>query len=375
MMHFHTFGRLAAALLVAVSALGAAATAQVSGKDKVYKVNSDKPLLARVADQTLSEVVVSIDGGGTIKISWNEVDRIVFGDGYRPFRNAQEALDKGAFADAIKEIQDWKPGREIFAPLRLLLLGRALEGLDKAKEAEEAYAQLVAEHAKSHYVRMAIRTLVDLQVRNKNFVGAVDTAERGIKLGKDLKLDGIAQEFLFVKARVLEAQDKLTEANREYQTLATSAAQSAPRIASLATAAQGRIAARQGDVPKARMLLEPLIQSTDAAILGPAYAALGDTLYAQGVKETNAEKLREGLLHYLRAEVQFPPVTGESTDTLEMALFGSARTYKKLSEIDKPKETSDFWKQKGLEKCADFLSRFPGSSLAASVTTLRGEFK
>lgn len=364
------------ATVAALAALGGLASAQNS--DRVIPAGQEKPLPGQVlvADETLADVVVQV--GGARSTFKREGTRIQYGPGEAPFGKAIAAMQNGDFAGAIGVLEPLKPEREIFVPRRLYLLGRCFEGLDRAKEAEDKYSELVQKHENNYYAGLGIRSLVEVQIRNQNFAGAVATADRGIAIAQKLKVESAALLFRNFKAMAFEAQNELGKAEAEYRAIASAAGSSkeSAGAAKLANIGLGRIAARQGDAPKAKTLLEPILKDTDPSILGPAYSAMGEALLAQGIKESNVERLREAAIdNFLRVIVQCPPMASESQDPLEAAMFGYARAAKRITELDKEKLQQEFWTQEGLKYCKEFQERFKTSRYAKQVAELRKEFK
>lgn len=364
--------------LVAPVALTQVALAQDS-KDKVFELGSDKAKLGKITEESLVEIVMQIEGGGKQTIAEARVARVLYGEGDAPFRKAQEAIETGNAAAALKELEPLQPGREIFVPRRFYWLGRAYELAGQPDKAIESYNQILSKHAKSRYARDCVRSLVDLQIRLQKFADAIGTADKGVRIADEIKRKELVLDFRFIKASAFEAQGKAAEAEAEFKAVAGEAATAGPnaaRVGSMANIGQARLAAKSGDAARAKTILDPILKGTDASLLGAAYGAMGEALYAQGVKETNAEKLREAIFdNFLRALVQYPPNATDSTDPLEQAMLGCAKAYKKLSEVDKPKEQADSWKKLGVEICKEFRGRFPQSRLLKQVEDLQKEFK
>lgn len=371
---------LTASAAFVLAAAAGVPTALGQASDKVYPPGQDKPLPGQVLviDETLSDVVVQIAGGGKTPYR-REGTRIAYTTGEPPFAKALAAMATADYEAALAVLEPLKPEREIFVPRRIYLIGRCLEGLGRLKEAEEKYAELLQKYENNYYTGLAVRSLIELQVENKNFPGAVATADKGIAIAQKLKLEStVGLVFRTYKASAFEAQDKLAEAEAEYRAIASAAGGSkdAAMAGKLANVGLARIAARQGDFAKGRTLLDPILKDTDPSILGPAYAAMGEVLLNQGIKETNIEKIREAAIdHFLRVIVQFPPTHGESQDCLEAAMYGYVRAAKSLAESEKDKEKKDFWVQEGLKMCREFEERFKRSRFHDKVKNLRGEFK
>ena len=185
--------------------------------------------------------------------------------------------------------------------------------------------------------------------------------------------------FRIFKAASYEAQDDFAKAETEYREVASSAASSKEGAlsAKLANIGLARIAARKGDVAKAKTTLEPIIKDqTDPSVLGPAYAAMGEALLTQGIKEANLDALRDAAIgSFLRVIVQCPPTPSESQDPLEWSIYGYIRAAKRITELDKNKAEQDFWNAEGLKYCKEFQDRFRSSRLAPKVSELRKEFR
>jgi tetratricopeptide (TPR) repeat protein len=376
----HISEALRVSVFSGLAAAALATTALAQAGDKVIPGGQDKPVPGQttVIEETLSDVVVQIQGGGKTPYK-REGARIQYGPGEAPFSKALTAIGNADYPAALAVLEPLKPEREIFVPRRLYLLARCLEGLDRTKEAEDKYAELVQKFENNYYTGLAIRSLIDIQIKNKNFAGAVSTADKGIAIAQKLKLEGsVGLVFRTYKATAFEAQDKLAEAEAEYRAIAAAAggAKDSATAGKLANVGLGRIAARQGDFAKARTLVEPVLKDTDPSLLGPAYSAMGEALLNQGVKESSLDKIREAAIeNFLRVIVQFPPSSSEPQDCLETAMYGYARAAKSLSEAEKEKEKKDFWVQEGIKMCKDFQDRFKSSRLRDKVSALRGEFK
>lgn len=357
---FLTFGAMA--LFAAVSL----------AQDKVFKINQEKPNTGVIEAETLTIVKLKI-GAATMDMNWPEIARIEYGTGNAPFAKALENMSKGDFGAAQQILEPLKPEREIFVPRRLYLLGKCLEGQGKFKEAEEKFNELVSKFEKSYYTKLSIRSLVEVQIKNKNFSAAVLSAEKGGQIAQSVNNAGLAVEFRFIKGTVLEAQDKLTEAEAEYRAVA--GASDAGRVAKLGDCGIARIAAKTGDVDKVKSIVDPILKGNDSILLPAAYVAMGEALLNKGAKDGangGAEKLREAATdNFLRVIVQVPPPANESQDDLERAIFGYAKAARRLSEIEKKKEEVDFWRQQVAIHCKDFKDRFPNSRLIKQVEELK----
>jgi len=368
---------LCAAPLAAFAAFGTPAQAQ---GDKIYQPGQDKPLAGNptITDETLTEIVYQIAGGGKSRCP-REGARIQYGGPEEiPFTKALNAMSTGDFAGALAILDPMKPTREIFVPRRLYLIAKCNEALDHAAEAEKLYGELVSKFENNYWAGQAVRSLVEIQIKNKNFSGAVATADRGVAIAQKLKAESMIYAFRIFKAAAYEAQEDLKKAGDEYREVASSAASSkeGAGAAKLANIGLARLAARQGDVARAKTTLEPILKETDPALLGPAYAAMGEAQLSQGVSEKNLELLRDAAIgSFMRVIVQCPPSPSESQDPLEWAIYGYIRAAKRITELEKKKEEQDFWNSEGLKYCKEFQERFRSSRLAPKVAELRKEFR
>jgi len=368
MMHRIAVAGLAAALAPLALAQGS--------QDSIWRTGNDKPIKAKITQETLGDLKYSISGGVTSNVPWEQVTRVVYGEGDGPFASAETAIAKGDFAGAQKTLEGLTTPRDIFVPRRLFLLGKALQGAQKPKDAEAKYAEVVDKHADSRWVKFALKALVDLQKQEKNYAGAVDTADKGIKIAQGAKLESAALEFRLEKASVLEAQDdKIDAAIAEYAKVASDAASSAPKVSQTAKALQARAMARKGkdaNTAQAKALVEDVLKSDDSALLTLAHAAMGEALLVEGVKESSADKLKDAaILHLLRVDVQYPPAASESQEPLEYALYGFVRASSTLMGLAKAnKDDAEYWKAQTTAHGRDFLERFPNSRYAKQVKDL-----
>ncbi|MBI3818187.1 MAG: hypothetical protein HY286_05810 [Planctomycetes bacterium] len=341
-------------------------------QDKIFTPGQDKPTQGTIEDESLTEIAIKTGGGAKTSVQLSQNPRVEYGSGNSPFAKAIENMSKGDFPAAQAILEPLKPEREIFVPRRLYLLGRCLEGMGKFKDAEDKYNELVSKYDKNYYTKLSIRSLVDVQIKNKNFAAAVATADKGGQIAQNVKNNGLALEFRFIKGTVLEAQDKLTEAESEYRAVA--GAPDGGRYAKLGECGIARIAAKSGDAEKVKAIVDPIIKGKDEVLLAAAYAAMGEALLNRGVKEIQtggAEKIREAAIeNFLRVIVQFPPPSNESQDDLERAYFGYIRACKRISEVEKKKEDVDFWKAQVAVHARDLKERFPSSRYIKLVEEL-----
>jgi tetratricopeptide (TPR) repeat protein len=367
---------LPAVALAALVALGSVASAQ---SDKIYPLGQDKPVPGNtvIVDEPLTEVVVQV-GGAKTKFPRADGVRVQYGLDEGPFAKAMVAMSGGDYQGALAILEPLKPGREIFVPRRLYLIAKCLEGLGKGADAEKQYSELVTKYENNYWAGQGIRSLVEIQIMNKNYAGAVASADRGVAIAQKLKAEGVAFAFRIYKAAAYDAQDDLKKAETEYRDVVSAAGSSkeGALAAKLANVGLARLAARQGDVPKAKTLVEPILKDTDPVVLAPAYAALGEALLTQGITEKNPDRIREAAIDgFLRVIVQCPPSPSESQEPLEWAIYGYIRAAKRIIELEKKKEEQDFWNQEGLKYCREFRNRFPSSRLMSKVTELQKEFK
>jgi tetratricopeptide (TPR) repeat protein len=356
--------------LVCLLALGLFPAAASAQNDKIFQSGQDKPLTVEIVEETLSDIAFK-QGPATSRLPWDKISRIDYGTDNGAFQRAEENIMKGDAATAITALEGLKPAREIFAPRRLYWLGRAFETQGKFKEAEDKYNELVSKYEKSVYTKRAIRSLAEVQIKNKNFGGAVATADKGISIANNVKSPAVALEFRFLKATILEAQDKLVEAEGEYKAVA--GAPDSGRSGKLAECGIARMAAKKGDVERVKSAMEPILKGSDPTLLAAAYAAMGDALLTKGTTEPNAERIREAAIeNYLRVVVQCPPLSSDSQDDLERAMYGYAKAAKKLSELEaKQKDVAEFWKKESQQYVREFGERFPNSRFAKLVQELK----
>jgi hypothetical protein len=216
---------------------------------------------------------------------------------------------------------------------------------------------------------------VDIQVRNRNYAGAASTCDQGVRIARAVKADALAFGFLVKKGEVLEAQDKLADAESVYKQVATEAASASGTAAEkeksklLADVALGRIAAKRGEGARARTLIEAALKSDESTVLGPAYAAMGIALFNAGVKEQSVDKLREAVYdNFLRTIVAHAPGPADSTAAIEEAYHGAFQACLQLAQLEgKQKEQAEFWTEQARLLGNDFVGRYGGSRFAADV--------
>ncbi|MFN0207119.1 MAG: hypothetical protein ACKVS6_12520 [Planctomycetota bacterium] len=339
--------------------------------DKVLKIGTDKPISIEIIEETLTDIGYK-QGPATSRMPWDQVARVDYGGSEaNQFQKAEDQIAKGEAAAAIALLEPMKPSREIFVPRRLYLLGRAQDAQSKFKEAEDKYNELVSKFEKSVYTKRAIRSLAEVQIKNKNFAGAQATADKGISIANNVKSPAVALEFRFLKASILEAQDKLPEAEAEYKAVAGSS--EAGRSGKLAECGVARIIAKKGDVDRVKAATDPILKSNDPTLLAAAYTAMGDALLTKGITEPNAERIRDAAVeNYLRVIVQCPPSGADSQEDLERSMLGYAKACKKLAELDaKKKDEAEFWKKEVQQYVREFAERFPNSRYLKQVQELK----
>ncbi len=178
----------------------------------------------------------------------------------------------------------------------------------------------------------------------------------------------VVDRLKLLKCRTLIEKGEENRAQADCKALAAS---SSP-IAAEAKVMLGRIALKaKNDAEAEKHFLEAL---QSPAITPFARAAswngLGMILQQKGVTQKKAEPLKEALLAFLRAVVQFPPAAGESSEHYETGLFRAAQCFKGLAELDKPGDvqTQNFVRAVGLLR--RLLREYPGSQQAAEAQQL-----
>lgn len=357
-------------LTLATGALVVLSFPAFAQQDKVFQKGQDKPTAGTIEDETLSDIKIKI-GAGSTTMSRDKIGRVEYGAGNAPFSKAEDNISKGEFAAAQAILDPLKPEREIFIPRRLYLLAQCFEGLGKPKDAEERYNELVLKFEKSYYTKLAIRSLVGVQIKNNNFAAAVTSADKGAQLAQAVKNSKLALEFRLIKGNVLEAQDKIGEAEAEYRAVA--GAPDAEAVGKLAECGIARMAAKSGDIDKVKVIVDPILKGNDPVLLPAAYTAMGDALLNNAVKSNPpaVDKIHEAAVgNYLRVVVQVPPPAGESQDDLERSLFGYIKACRRLSELEKAKDAVEFWRGQVTQHSREFKEKFATSRFRKQVDEL-----
>ena len=354
-----------AALALPCFAAGGTTAPAAQSKEDVVKLKNGTEESGRIKSEEYAGLTFDPKQGQQRTIAWSDIAQITY-QGGEQFDSARNLLNQGKLEESVTALTELlKPEAKLRGLIKqdvLYLIGSAQIRLGKADESIESFKTLLKEFPKSRYLPDVAEGLV-------NAYSAKNDLESAKKALDDLNsaavTAGVEANFSAVVAiqrgRILERQEKWSEAYSAYNAAGTTSGVSA-LASQQARLGQARCQMRQNKVSEAEALFRK-ISSEDApnSILAGAWNGLGDIVKAEGRQKRDAAVLLDALYMYLRGVVVYGPVPGESTYEYERALAGAAESFDNLSQVESNKDLKARYARSRDEHRAQLKKEFPNS--------------
>jgi tetratricopeptide (TPR) repeat protein len=344
-------------LLALLFVLAGTASAQ---QDKIVSKDG-KERTAKVLSEDFDGLKVSIEGG-SMAIPWKEVDTIRYGSSgkYHEAINSLLADGPAAALPTLEELAADEKLRPVLLHGTLYHLGLAHKRLGNVDAAVAAFEKLLETFPRSRYLIPAGTNLLSLYVTKGDPAGTTRVLEATLAEagGPGSKLE-VGLEFL--RARILEEQGKLAEAEKTFQRVSSATGDDA-EIALAAKLGLARCAQRSNQTGNAEQRYrEIVVMDAPNEVLSGAWNGLGDLALTAGTTKRDPEGLRYALFAYLRGVVLYAPGRGESTEEYERALAGSARAFKALGELEADPARKKLFLGRSQQRFGQLAAEFPSS--------------
>jgi tetratricopeptide (TPR) repeat protein len=312
------------------------APAAAQGRKDTVTLVDGKDKAGRIKSEDYAALVIEIKAGQEETVPWSQVKNIEYGSlpelamALASFRNSKwdEALT------AFEEILADKKVKPIAQQAALYHVAAVLQKQGKADEAIDAYKRLFDAFPKGRYLRQGGEAIANLYVSKGDFSnagGALDKLGAGAADIADFK-----PQLALLKGRVLEMDGKRTAAAREAYDAAEKGAGSNTTLLQEAQLGKARCLLTEGKVAEAEPIFRKLtLEKAANSVLAGAWNGLGEIYYKDGASKMSVERLNDAVICYTRGWAVYAPIPGESTAEYERALYGTARCFKGLSEVDK----------------------------------------
>jgi len=351
-----------AALLVGLAALGvrlaAPARAQETEEVDVVKKKDKTQQQGKITKEDLKSIQITPAGTkASIGIDWGVIVSIEYGGvGAPAFRQAKQAMDGGSIQEAIGLFEDLrkKDIRAILKPHVLSYLGACYLRYGDPDKSIAAYEELFKAYPQTHdLVTGGGANLVDAYLAKGNPQGAAATLDRLMQAaGADPSLN-------LLRARVQEASGDFAGAAGSYKSVMDGASDEATKGA--AELGIARCLFGQKKTAEAEAKFRGLVsRDLPWLVLAGAWNGIGEIMYQSAADKKDKELMTDALFSFLRGCVLYVPQSGESTETLEHALFGSYKCFKAMSELADDKEKKPL-AGRAKERLELLQTKFPNS--------------
>ena len=346
-------GSCAAVLLLAV--------APAAQQDKIVSKDG-KERTARIQSEDFDGLKIAVEGGSTT-IAWKDVDSIRYGSAAK-YHEALDAFYSEGPAKALPLLDALAADDKLRAVLRhgvLYHLGLAQKQQGNADAAIANFEKLLKDYPRSRYLISVGTNLLALYVAKGDPGAASKSLDSILSAARSSGGAGSMQLGIdFLRGRLLEEQKKYPEAERTFESVASSQADAA--LALSAKLALARCAQRAGRASDAqRRYREIVVLDAPNEVLAGAWNGLGDLALAEASTKRDAEGVRYALFSYLRGAILYLPGRGESSEEYERALAGSARAFKAVGELETDGTRKKLFLGRAQERRQQLAAEFPRS--------------
>lgn len=333
----------------------------------VVKLKDGKEEQGRVKSAEYDGVAVEAKGQSKT-IEWAQVASITFKDPPAEYESGREAFEGARYDDAIAAYEKLRSDAKLRAPIRqdgFYYVAASQLAKGSWDEAITALDALRKEYPKSRYLMEVGEGYLTAYSAKKDYAGAQKALD---SLANDSVTAGVPAGFnatiSFLKGRLLEDQNKITEAAAAYG-VAEKAAGVSLIVQQQSRLGQGRCLLAQKKYSDAEALFRKLT-SEDAPnlVLAGAWNGIADTWVEDAKNKSDAEqaeKLLDAAYAYMRGVVQYGPGPGETVREYKRSLMGSVKAFQALAQVEKNKERQELYRRRAAERKAALDAEFPGS--------------
>ncbi|MBI3099885.1 MAG: hypothetical protein HYY93_16865 [Planctomycetes bacterium] len=368
------------AWVLALFLAGAARSAAAEEPDVITDRNGKKiECIIQKEDANYINYGILVDGrlgGGSSKIKLDDVKDIEYGEQPGDFGSATRATQEGEYEKALpawdKVLKDAKGGgRALFAPHALYWRGYCYGCLGQPSKAAAELGALFKDYPDTRFLREGFPMYVDALIGTRDIGGAKTAAKQMEEAVKKAQLGNELQaRAQFLNAKCLEAEGKFTDAATAYGRVQSSA--SSLPIGEEAAVAKARCMFLDNKVSQAQSEYQRIADAAkNHAALAGAWNGIGDCLSktAEGTADPKAkgEVYREALFAYLRPVACYAPdgdASGTAAEEHAKALFHAARCIKVLIG-GLPADKREEYTRWGGELKQEVITTYPSSPWAA----------
>jgi len=317
----------------------------------------------KVLEESWSGVSFQPEKGAKKVVPWDTIQAVDYFDAPEELQSGIAVLAAGnleAAKEQFEQVLALTENRPMIVQQARFHLAYAEQRMGKTSEATAGYTKLLQDFPKSRYLREAAENLLTLRLGENDAAGAqsvLDSLAQGAK-----GVDGIEPLIGLLEARLLEGQDKNTEAGQRFAAVEALAGARADLVQE-AKLGRARVLLRENKAAEAEPIFRALItESPLPRVQSGAWNGLGELQAADGRAKKNSERILDALYAYLRSVVQYKPLPGESTEEYERALAGAATCFKYLSELEQNPEKKKLHRERERERLEQLQLEYPSSS-------------
>ncbi|NUN47480.1 MAG: hypothetical protein HUU15_01455 [Candidatus Brocadiae bacterium] len=355
-------------LLIAASVL--ACCLPSAAGDRIYKRGEAKPIECTVEKEDWKEVTYKLQGAASGTLSWDKVASIDYGDEPVALKDARAAAEKGdreGAAELYRKAADGLAEKPIHRARALFNAGTQFQTLGKYGEAIAAFDALLKEIPSNRYFKEASEARVACFLSKGDSKGATDAITASVAQAKEMNVDAQFSAMMNLKeAEVLEAAGDIATANGKFGAVSGQASGKWPAIAGMAKLGQARCQMKSSPAV-AQGTFESITKDpsfkTQRAVIGAAYAGLGDCLFEQAEKGNDLDKMKRAAISYLNTVTLYFPPDSAPTGAYESALVGGARAFLVLAQKAEPaaKKARETWANQSRSLAVMLIDQFPSS--------------
>ena len=355
---------LGAALNVGLvlAALGTVALAQDKVTTKDQKIKDVK-----IVSENFDNLIVSLEGG-TSGMRWKDIDSIKYSNADKYYK-AVNAFTAGSVSDSIPQLEELNADTKLRPVLKhnvLYYLGMAYLKTGAADKSLAMHQELLKTFPKSRYLLQVGANVANISVARKDAAGAQRTLDAAATAAAAPKESAIQAAFDLLKGRLLEEQEKFTEAESTYDRILSNP-KAEGDLQPSAKLGKARCAHRANRAIDAERQFRDLL-SADAPnyVLAGAANGLGDLWLAQGTANRDADMIKDALLAYLRGKVMYIPERDSSTEEYERALAGAALANTALSQLEPNADRKKLYQSRAKQLKDELTRDYPQSRYLAA---------
>ncbi|MSR46846.1 MAG: tetratricopeptide repeat protein [Planctomycetes bacterium] len=356
-------GQLGRALLLGAALLGSGAAARA--QQDTVETQDGLSTTGKILSEGYDGLDFQHKPGSKKTIAWKDVTNIQYG-GAAEFSELVSKFSSTSAEDALGTLQKLKSDAKLRPVIKQQVLFRLAVLFAKSGDhdaASAAWQELVKAFPSGRYLDQAAQGVVDAHLAK----GAPAEASKALEaLGADAKAGNPGPRFdsmvAILKARLLEAQGNATGAKAAYEAAEASGTLSSEQAA-YAGLGVGRCLRQLGDLSGSESRFRKLVESAESPrlVMAGAWNGLADLLLEQGRKKRDAELLTLAFYAYLRGDVVYLPLDGESTAENQAALTGAAICCESIAQIDANPAVKQSYSQQATELRGRLKKLYPNA--------------